>query len=189
VTEKPRDTAYEEEIGRQNALHVLDETGSEPIKNRLTVLGFLSVVGILGGLFYHSCMPIPSSVTDLWKSVHRENWGKFVGILMLGMFLVNLLTYALMWFFDWATETVRNHPVLPPVFVGLIESLIYPLSYLLEPRFIPVWLGVKTISVWREWSGGQRGRRAFNRYLYGTGLSLLANGVTYGFLKSYVDPR
>jgi hypothetical protein len=188
----PAQRRSKEEIGKKLARRAFEGAfeglGPEPAFRIWLMIFILVVVGGVGIGFFLSRIPIPTWLPNLSNRVGRQDWTHLVGVLMIGAALVNLIIYALLWFFDWVVGYKRDFPRLPPLFVGFIESLIYPLSYLIQPTFVPIWLTLKTVSRWGRWTGGQKGRMIFNRYLFGTGLSLLLNAITYGLLRLYVDP-
>lgn len=71
---------------------------------------------------------------------------------------------------------------LPPIYVGLVESVLYPAALLAgRPEFAALWLGLKAAGTWQRWhSGGSYlGRALFNLFLITSALSLAFGALTF----------
>lgn len=74
--------------------------------------------------------------------------------------------------------------------VGFLETGLYATSYLLDrPEFIGAWLVLKVAGGWKGWQSyhkGVHGRRVFQIFLIGTGLSV-AYGVMGALIIGWLD--
>jgi len=66
----------------------------------------------------------------------------------------------------------------------------YPGAFLCgHPKFIAVWLALKTAGQWRRWSIGDDGQSRYQIFLIGNALSLMFGLIAYGLIRAYaLDP-
>jgi len=71
--------------------------------------------------------------------------------------------------------------------VGVIERFLYTTAILIgEPTLIAVWLVFKVAPQWGRWRQFDKGRRIYNIFLIGSGLSLIF-GIIGGFLIKWLQ--
>jgi len=129
---------------------------------------------------------------------------RLCGALLLGAVVSHVLVYECLQAarrFSNVTGAENLPNATGPVLVGLLEHALYVLALLAgRPEFIGVWLAVKVAGQWIRWRGPEtsiraeplsgeiskhiresqdRGRRTFNLFLFGSGLSVLLAFVTY----------
>jgi hypothetical protein len=84
-------------------------------------------------------------------------------------------------------EALHRPNAFPSTFVGFVEGVLYPTSLLANrPEIVAAWLVFKVASAWKNWEMGHEGRRVFNRYLVGNGVSIGMGSLTYLALKVFV---
>jgi hypothetical protein len=161
---------------------------------------FLAILLILGALLVWLQPAFPEWVKRMSPRVRSDGWANLVAILLFSIVGTHLVIFYAMRFLHRLLSlrgSDTKADLYSPAFVGICESLLYPIVMMIgKDSFIGVWLALKVAAQWIRWRGedgrGPRdvrmeneGRRRFNRFLIGNGLSVLLGGLTYLFIKSF----
>lgn len=151
----------------------------------LTAAGFVWSQGI-------SACPGWEGWGDL--TVPKGRWTLVAAVYIFFLFLGHLVIQLIQRLFDILTtleltgidrKKVLNRPnTFPATFVGFVEGILYPTSLLAnKPEFIAAWIVLKVAGQWKVWEAEHAGRRVFNRFLFGSGLSFGMGSLTYLALR------
>src|SRR5262249_47892648 len=79
--------------------------------------------------------------------------------------------------FPFGTPQAKDSDLLAPAFLGLIETLAYPMLLAIKDGgtgVIGAWIGFKAVAQWKRWADD---RTSFQRFLLGNALVVLSSFV------------
>lgn len=161
----------------------------------MVVLAGMSLVA--GGYLWRH---LPTCTQWGWEATRKPTpwvWPLTISIYVLGISLGWLVHRGVQFLFNSLStlelhgeardEALRRPNAFPSTFVGFVEGVLYPTSLLAsQPEIVAAWLVFKVASAWKTWETGHEGRRVFNRYLVGNGISIGMGALTYLALKVFV---